>query len=169
MRVFSVVPGLALGLVLATVTPGCGRGEQKARRVSKAKARDLQKHAGVCFGQGDYACAMESLRKVLKSRPSDPELLNRFAMAARMRYYQSGDMDYRDQEIEALRKAVKQAPKVAHIQINFGTTAWEMGLRKEAAKAYQRGLELKPKHPDAALMAARIKRSTTEVEDEDAQ
>jgi hypothetical protein len=56
---------------------------------------------------------------------------------------------------------------LAHVQVNFGTTCWEMGLRREAAKAYAQALELEPKHPDAAIMRDRIRRSTTEVEDEE--
>jgi tetratricopeptide (TPR) repeat protein len=160
---------LILALVLAGPGPGCGRGKKKSGRISKTQARDLEKRAAVCFGQGDYACAMDGLQKVLKSRSGDPELLNRFAMAARMRYYQSGDMDYRDQELLALRKAIKLSPQRAHIQVNFATTAWELGMRKEAAKAYTRGLEMWPKHPDAALIRSRIKRSTVEVEDEEEQ
>jgi Tfp pilus assembly protein PilF len=156
-------------LVLTGVVPACRDQSKPAGHLSASKAKDLQKRALVCFTQGDYACAMEGLAKVVKSRPPDAELLNQFAMAARMRYYQSGDMDYRDQELDGLRKAVGLAPSVAHIQINFGTTAWALGMRKVAAKAYQRGLELAPKHPDAALMRARIKRSTVEVEDEEEQ
>ena len=84
---------------------------------------------------------MQALRKVLESRPSDAMVLNQLAMAARLRYYQSGDMDFRDQELEALRKAVKLAPKLETIQVNYGTTAWELGMRKEAARAYERALE----------------------------
>ncbi len=156
-----------LCVVLAGLLLACGASKKADGAISTSEAKDLRKRAMLCFTTGDYACAMGGLRKVLKSRPGDAELLNQFAVAARMRYYQSGDMDYRDQELEALRKAVGLAPSVAHIQINFGTTAWELGLRKEAAKAYQRGLELAPKHPDAVLMRIRIKRSTVEVEDEE--
>lgn len=160
---------LALCLILTGFASGCRDKKKQAGRISSGEARDLRKRAGACFSQGDYACAMKALGQVLKSRPSDPELLNQLAMAARMRYYQSGDMDYRDQELEALRKAVKLAPSVAHIQVNFATTAWELGMRKVAAKAYQRGMELWAKHPDAALIRSRIKRSTARVEDEEEQ
>jgi len=160
---------LALFLILSGLAPACRDKKQKARRISSAEARNLRSRASACFVAGDYACAMKGLRAVLKSRPDDPELLNQFAMAARLRYYQSGDMDYRDQELEALRKAVKLLPTAVHIQVNFGTTAWELGMRKEAARAYERGLELRPKHPDAALIRSRIKRSTQEVEDEQEQ
>jgi len=163
MRIWAVTSCLVLAGLFST----CGSSSQGDGSISASKAQELQKRAQGCFLQGDYACAMQGLRTVLKSRPGDAELQNRFAVAARMRYYQSGDMDYRDQELEALRKAVRLAPSVAHIQINFGTTAWELGLRKEAARAYQRGLELAPKHPDAVLMRVRIKRSTVSVEDED--
>lgn len=161
----------ALCLSLTPVIPACrGRGKSKSKdHLSPRKARDLSTGADKCSAQGDYACAMERLSKVVKSRPADAKLLNRFALAARLRYYQTGEMDFRDQELEALRKAVKLLPSAANIQVNFGTTAWELGMRKEAAKAYQRALELTPKHPDAALMAARIKRSTVEVEDEEDQ
>jgi tetratricopeptide (TPR) repeat protein len=167
MRVFHLGPGQLfklLALVLVLSIPACR--DKQTGRITDSKAKDLQKRARVCYTRGDYGCAMEALQAVLKSRPTDPELLNRFAVAARLRYYQTGDMDYRDQELEALRKAVKLLPSAAHIQVNFGTTAWELGMRKEAAKAYLRALELVPKHPDAALMRARIERSTVEVEDE---
>lgn len=173
MRPFPRALGLALSLAPALfwagIAPGCGRGKKKASHLTKTEAQDLQKRAATCFGQGDYACAMEGLQKVHKARPGDAEVLNQFAMAARMRYYQSGDMDYRDQELGALRKAIKLSPQRAHIQVNFATTAWELGMRKEAAKAYTRGLEKWPKHPDAALIRSRIKRSTVEVEDEEEQ
>jgi tetratricopeptide (TPR) repeat protein len=168
-RAFGLALSLVLALVLAGIAPGCGRDKKKAHRITKTEAKDLQKRAAACFVQGDYACAMEGLQKVHKARPGDAELLNQFAMAARMRYYQSGDMDYRDQELDALRKAIKLAPALAHIQINYATTAWELGMRTEAAKAYTRGLEMWPKHPDAALIRSRIKRSTVEVEDEQEQ
>ena len=163
------ISALVLVLCAVGVAPACRDKPKKAPRITPAEAKDLTQRASQCFLQGDYACAMEGLRKVLKSRPDDATVLNQFAVAARLRYYQSGDMDFRDQELEALRKAVKLAPKAAHIQVNFGTTAWELGMRKEAAKAYQRALELHPSHPDAPLIRDRIKRSTVEVEDEEGQ
>ncbi len=169
MRARAVSLSLSLCLILAGVAPACRDKNKPAGHLSASKAKDYQKRAMACFVRGDYACAMEGLGKVVKSRPKDAELLNRFAVAARMRYYQTGDMDFRDQELESFRKAVGLAPSVAHIQINLGTTAWELGMRKEAAKAYRRGLELSPKHPDVALIRARIKRSTVEVEDEEEQ
>ncbi len=167
MRSYLLLLWLALAACLAATA--CGDKSKKGAKLSGAKVKDLSQRAKACFVQGDYACAMEKLRTVLKSRPDDVVVLNQFAMAARLRYYQSGDMDFRDQELEALRKAVKLAPKAGYVQVNFGTTTWELGMRKEAAKAYQRALELQPKHPDAPLMRTRIKRSTVEVEDEDGQ
>ncbi|MFH2008240.1 MAG: hypothetical protein ABI333_16775 [bacterium] len=154
-------------LVLLFAVAGCGGGSKGAKPLTGAEERELRSKAAGCFERGEYGCAMEALRVVLQKRSTDPLLLNRFAVAARLRYYQSGDEDYRDQELEALRKAAKLLPGSAVVQVNVGTTCWEMGLRREAARAYRRALELKPKHADAALIRERIAHSTKEVEEEE--
>ncbi len=157
----------ALGVLLSLwMAQGCGGSKSKGPAISGAMARKLRLRASACFERGDYACAMSSLERLARSGPRRAELLNEFAIVARFRYYQSGDMDFRDQELDALRKAAKLEPRVAHIQVNLGTTAWELGMRKEAAEAYRQALRLEPNHPDAALMRARVQRSTVEVEDE---
>ncbi len=145
----------------------CGGSKDKPKAADQRSPKRLKRDAERCFDQGRYDCAMETFRKALKKNPEDPDLLNRFAVAARLRYYVTGEADFRDQELVALRKAAKAAPRHTSIQVNFGTTCWEMGLRREAAQAYQRALALEPSHPDAALMRARIKRSTKQVEQEE--
>lgn len=144
----------------------CCSEDAKRRAESQEKRSALTERAEACFDKGRYDCAMESYAKLLKKRPTDPELLNRFGISARLRFYVTGEADYRDQELEALRKAARRAPRRAPIQVNYGTTCWEMGLRSESSAAYGRALALQPGHPDAALMRDRIKRSTKEVEDE---
>lgn len=158
---------LLLALVFIALPTGCKSKAEKQHAKAQKQSSELADKGEECFQRGRYDCALEAFREALKRRKDDAELLNRFAMAARLRYYQSGDEDFRDQELEALKKAVKLAPRLAHVQVNFGTTCWEMSLRREAARAYQQALELAPKHPDAAIMRDRIKRSTTEVEDEE--
>ena len=88
-------------------------------------------------------------------------------MSARLRYYVTGEADYRDQELEALRRAAKLAGPDVHVLSNLGTVCWEMGLREEAAQAYRTALKLGPTHPDAELMRARIERSKVEEESEE--
>ena len=159
----ALATSLLTALVAFSLLPGC---RDKETSKTKISAKGQRARAERCFGTGDYGCAMEALRRVLKIRPKDATLLNLFAMAARHRYYQSGDADFRDQELEALRKAIKLAPQEATIHINFGTTCWELGIRREAAESYRKALALHPEHPDASLMKDRINRSTKEVEDE---
>ena len=152
-------------LLLCAAMAACG-GDAKKSAAQQASLGKVTRRAEACFDKGRYDCAMTGYAKALKAQPGDPDLLNRFGVSARLRYYVTGEADYRDQELVALRKAAKGAPKQARVQVNLGTTCWEMGLRREAATAYGRALSLEPKHPDAALMRARIKRSTQEVEEE---
>jgi len=156
----------AVALLWLSLALLCCRGDEKRGAESHEKRSALTERAEACFDKGRYDCAMESYAKLLKKRPTDPELLNRFGISARLRFYVTGEADFRDQELGALRKAARRAPRRTHIQVNFGTTCWEMGLRSESVAAYERALTLEPGHPDAALMRERIKRSTKEVEEE---
>ena len=140
----------------------------KSSKKRQAKKRHAQaERAERCFNRGDYACAMQALEKALKEAPKSAKLWNRLGMASRHRYYQTGDEDFRDQELEAFKKAVKLAPGSARIQINFGTTSWQLGRRKAAAQAYRQALKLQPQHPDATLIRERIQRADQDAQEED--
>ncbi|MDY0001198.1 MAG: hypothetical protein RBU30_07890 [Polyangia bacterium] len=88
-------------------------------------------------------------------------------MSSRLRFYVTGDADYRDQELDALRRAAKLPGASAQVQVNLGTVCWEMGLREEATEAYKAALARTPSHPDAQLMRERIQRSTREEDPEE--
>lgn len=165
-------PGPAFASALAALlcgaagaASGCGR--EAARKAEDRKAAEaLTGKAEACLAEGRYDCAMEAYAAALKKRPGAAELLNHFAMAARLRYYVTGEADYRDQELDALRRAAKASPGAAPVQVNLGTTCWELGLHREAAEAYRAALKLAPDHPDAPLLRARIQRAPEAEEDE---
>jgi tetratricopeptide (TPR) repeat protein len=110
---------------------------------------------------------MDAYAEAAKRQPHRPGLWNRFAMSSRLRFYVTGDADYRDQELDALRRAAKLPGASAQVQVNLGTVCWEMGLREEATEAYKAALARTPSHPDAQLMRERIQRSTREEDPEE--
>ena len=64
---------------------GCkGEKGKRVKKITGAEERDLRAKAKRCYERGDYGCAMEALREVVKHRPRDPHALNEFAMAARL-------------------------------------------------------------------------------------
>jgi tetratricopeptide (TPR) repeat protein len=140
---------------------GCQRGERTRAEAQQAVAA-LEKKGEACFAEGRYDCSMEAFAAAAQRQPRRAELWNRFAISARLRYYVTGEADFRDQELEALRRAAKLPSRSEHVQVNLGTACWEMGLREEAAQAYRAALLRAPSHPDATLMRARIQRSTRE-------
>jgi tetratricopeptide (TPR) repeat protein len=147
---------------LGALAGGCG--DEESAKKQQAQRAAHRARAEACFDQGRYGCAMKAFRAALATRPKDPALLNRFAMAARLRYYVTGEADYRDQELVALRRAVAHAPDQPTLLVNFATTCYELGRWPRAAWAYRRALRIEPNHPDAALMRRRIKRSAAEAE-----
>lgn len=155
-----------LGLLSGGAGGGCRREERKHAETQKAVSA-LEKKGAACFADGRYDCAMESFAAAAKRQPRRGDLWNRFAMSARLRYYVTGEADYRDQELEALRRAAKLPGGSAVVQVNLGTVCWEMGLREEAAQAFRAALERVPSHPDEALMRARIQRSTQDEDSEE--
>lgn len=160
--------GAALvGISVSLLGGGCRREAQKQAEAQQA-VKVLEEKGAACFAEGRYDCAMETYAEAAKRQPRRAALWNRFAMAARLRYYVTGEADYRDQELEALRRAAKLPGRSEHVLVNLGTVCWEMGLREEAAQAYRAALVRAPSHPDEALMRARIHRSAREEEPEGA-
>lgn len=161
--------GCLTGLV-ALSAPGCGGNKQDASRI---RAEQLHK-AEARARRGDYAGAMKILRRALDEHPEDPERLNRFALAARLRHDATSEMDFRDQELVALRKArsamarypVSKTLRVA-ILVNLSTTLWEMGMRKEAGAGYREALRWAPEHPDAGAIWRRIRLADTIPEEDE--
>jgi Flp pilus assembly protein TadD len=145
--------------VVALLLPACSGREARRRAAAAVSVASHVRRADACHEVGDYAGAMAELRAALRSRPGDPELLGRFALAARLRFYQTGEDDYRDQELDALRRAVKAQEASATLQVDLGTALWESGRRRDAGQAYRRALELEPGHPDAAILKERIARA----------
>lgn len=170
-----VLPGmspcrLCLAVLVVGVALGCGGKEEGASSTRAAQLHEAETHAR----GGDYAGAMTILRKGLDAHPDDPERLNRFALAARLRHDATSEMDFRDQELLALRRAraalhrypVPTALRVA-ILVNLSTTLWEMGMRKEAAASYREALRWAPVHPDAAGIWRRIRAADTLPEEDE--
>lgn len=156
------VLGVAVLGIAVLLGSGCGRAK---REDTEAKVKALVEKGAACFDEGRYDCAMESFAAAAKRKPKSAQAWNRFAVSARLRYYVTGEADFRDQELEALRRAAKLDTRSTDVQVNLGTVCWELGLREEAAVAYRAALGLAPDHPDALLMRARIQRSAEEPEE----
>lgn len=155
---------VALSVVLVA-WGACQRDEQRRAR-ARRDTRTLVEKGTACFSEGRYDCAMEAFSAASKREPRRADLWNRLAISARLRFYVTGDGDFRDQELEALRRAAALDAGSAHVQVNLGTVCWEMGLREEAARAYRAALRLAPSHADAELMGERIQRAGREEEQE---
>jgi Flp pilus assembly protein TadD len=152
-------------LVSVGLLASCARGDGPRRAADRARVE--QAEAAACLGRGDYACALARLRAAVALVPGDAVLWNQLGVAARLRFYQTGEDDYRDQELDALKRALKLDARSVDVLVNLGTTCWELGLRKEAAQAYGKAISLRPDHPDVLLMRERMSRSKQEVEADD--
>lgn len=88
--------------------------------------------------------AMKLAREALEAHPGDPRLL-----AARAQVEMA--MDQWSKALKTLRAAVDKQPENADLQADLGEAAQRAGEDDLARKAYDKALELAPKHPVALV------------------
>ena len=150
---FYLIPLLVVWIPTSVWVSCNGEGEKK-KKAKKAK-KHLEKGL-TAFQSGDFDLALEEYRAACKQHPKSSKAHNYLGMALRYKFYETGDNTYRQEEAEAFEKAVKLQKDWWVPRINLATTLWETGKRQGAAEHYKKGLELRPKHPDAEAIKRRI-------------
>ncbi len=133
----------------------CSCSESKKKKKAEAAKNHIKKGLSA-FRTGDFDTAMEEYRTACREQPKSAEAHNYLGMALRYKYHETGDDTFRQEEVDAFTRAVELKNDWWVAQINLATTLWEMGNRKRALKHYEKGLKLKPDHPDATAIKRRI-------------
>lgn len=115
---------------------------------NEESAGDLFSKGECAFAEGDYEKAIECYKAGLEKEPSSSAGYNLLGMAYRFHYNQTGSTKYRQQEIEAFKKAIELDPNNPVPLVNVGSTLFYLGEKKEAAGYLERALAVYPDHPD---------------------
>lgn len=131
---------LAIIFLIAVASIGNCGGEKNAQ--------DYFNEGAKCFEAGNYDGAIEMYKKGLELEPNSAGGYNLLGMGYRFKYNTTGDMDYKNKEIEAFQKAIDMDPKFWGAMINLGATYYYMGEKKKAAPYFKKALEIYPNNPE---------------------
>lgn len=113
--------------------------------------------AGVeAFRQGKYDQAIEAYRHALAKQPGQAHVHNLLGMAYRFKYNQQPDPATKDLEIKAFEKAVEIEPRFVVALVNLGSSYYHQGRKQDAARVFERVLDIMPAHPEAAQLKQMI-------------
>ncbi len=133
-----ILPVLAFLIILA----GCAGLE------GKKSATSYFEEGALLVKKGKYDEAIKKYNKGLRIEPRSAVGYNYLGMAYGFKYEQLRSLDWRENEIEAFKKAVELDPNYFLPYWNLGQTYYEMGNFKEAARYFKKGLEIAPEHPN---------------------
>jgi tetratricopeptide (TPR) repeat protein len=131
-----------LTVMLLAATLGCG-GDSAEKYIQEGFAN---------FQQQRYDEAIASYEKAIKLEPRAASAYNMMGMAYRFKYNQLGAPEFRQKEIAAFQKAIEIDPKNWVAMINLGTDYYADGQKGKAAALFKKALELKPDHPEKAMI-----------------
>jgi len=149
---------LACFIVLALALAACEGDDESSDSSGKETANSVEEGMQA-FKAGRYDEAISSYNGALEKQPKAAHIHNLLGMAYRFKYNKNKDQELKEKEIEAFKKAVELEPSFVVAIVNLGSTYYYMGKKKEAAKQFERVLELTPNHPDAE----RLKKMIAEV------
>lgn len=141
---------ILVAAMLAAVLAGCGR-NGAADHFSEGDRR---------FEAGEYAGAAEEYRAGLEMEPASAPAWNRLGMACRLQFNESRDSAWKEQELDAFRRAVAADSTYWPAYVNLGATLYYLGRKEEAFPLLQRALDLHPGNPDRQALEALLADTT---------
>lgn len=155
-------------IVAAAQALGLGRANQAAAQLAPAlKAYPdhpevLRLHAGILSLRGQHANAIQTMRRAIDMRPSDPLYHNTMGTILGT----SGDFDG---AIVALQRACELEPSLATAWYNLGVMLTRCVRNEEATAALTRAVKLAPDNMDARAQLGDLLRMRGRVEESTAE
>jgi tetratricopeptide (TPR) repeat protein len=119
-------------------------GAAPADRPSSTKVKHLLTEGNKSFGQGAYAEAAASYRKLLELDPRSADALNNLGSAL-------NKLSLSTEAEQYLRRAIEIRPEYAEAHCNLGIVLRESGETAESEVWLRRALKLKPNYMDARI------------------
>jgi tetratricopeptide (TPR) repeat protein len=152
-RGWAILPAaLALLLVLSACTAIKNR----------KSATDYFDDGASLVQRGKCGEGIQEYKKGLRREPRSAVGYNYLGIAYRCKYEKLRSLKWREEEIQAFKKAIELDPHFYLPYINLGTTYYNMGNGKEATVYFRKGLELYPDHPSREFIEEMIQEGERE-------
>jgi tetratricopeptide (TPR) repeat protein len=149
---------LLLVVAVAALAAGLTLGLYYSLR-STDSAAELMEKGEKAFAVGDYDRAIELYTDATKKEPGSSAAYNLLGMAYRFKYNETADRKYKQEEINAFKKAIDLDPTNYVPYINLGATLFYQNETQQAVLYLNKALELYPDNPERATIEEMIRQS----------
>ena len=134
--------------------------------ISCAQQKDAQYYfneGAKLFEKAEFDKAIEFYQQGIKLEPKSAVGCNLLGMAYRFKFNQTGNVEWRQKEIESFKKAIEINSDFMPALVNLGATYYYSGEKKKAVSYFRHVLEVMPNHPEAEELKKMIAEGEEEV------
>ena len=135
----------SIGCLRCPLEEGAGEGTSSEERTREAT--NYYEEASLFLKDKMLDEAIEMFEMGIALEPN-PAAYNSLGMAYRYKFIETGDLAWRDLELEAFNKALDINPNHLSTLLTLGTTYYHMGRKAEALPKLKKVLEILPTHPN---------------------